>query len=156
MPETVPFPAVTQRFGLPLLFAGQSQKEFFVNQSLVLIDALLQPSVVESLDAPPAEVIEGAVYRVIGPATGLWSGREKQLAFRVAGQWQFIHPSTGMRIYDQAEDQWLLYRSDDEWFSAELPGEVQGGSVIDSEARELIAEMIEALHALGLIRKEQT
>jgi hypothetical protein len=155
MPETISFPAVTPRFGLPLLFAGQSQKEFFVNQSLVLIDMLLQPSAVASLETPPPEVADGAVFRIIGPATGLWSGREGQLAYRVAGNWQFIQPITGMRIYDHAEDQWLHFSSNDEWLGAELPSEAQGGTVVDSEARALLTQVIDALSTLGLVKITQ-
>jgi hypothetical protein len=154
MPDTIPFPALTPRFGLPFLFAGQSQKEFFVNQSLALIDVLLQPSVAASLYAPPSEAVDGAAYRILSPSSGSWTDREGQLAVRIAGHWQFIAPTAGMRIYDQAEDRWLCYRG--EWLAAELPGEVQGGTVIDYEARALLTQIINVLSELGLVKKTQT
>ena len=46
----------TPRWGLPLLFAGQAQKEIFHNEALMLVDALLHGRV-ESADlgAPPTD-----------------------------------------------------------------------------------------------------
>ncbi len=48
-------PAITPQLGLPLLFVGQAQKEFFVNQSLAVIDAVMARSVAGTLATPPRD-----------------------------------------------------------------------------------------------------
>ncbi len=41
MSDPVQFEGATPRFALPLLFAGQAQKEFFVNEALLRADMVL-------------------------------------------------------------------------------------------------------------------
>ena len=59
MSEPFAFPSITPTIGLPLLTAGQAQKEFFVNQAFSLIDALHGRTVVASQSVPPATAPEG-------------------------------------------------------------------------------------------------
>lgn len=49
---------------------GQAQKEFYVNQSLAILDALAPRAVVASHSQPPADSVENACYPVTGPAPG--------------------------------------------------------------------------------------
>jgi hypothetical protein len=71
----------TLRWALPLLAAGQAQKEVTHNESILAIDRLLHLAVVSRSEAePPIGPRLGDTY-IIGPAAlGLWSGLAGQLA----------------------------------------------------------------------------
>lgn len=143
------YPAVTPRLALPLLFAGQAQKEFFVNQSLSVLDALVGQSIAGALPAPPTDPQPGDCYRIAAPATGAWEGREDQLALAIGGDWHFIVPQHGSLLFDRMLDTFVCF--DGEWQHASLPALASGGTVVDAEARDLLAQVIDALAKLGLV-----
>ncbi len=149
MTEPMSFPATTPNAGLPLLFAGQAQKEFFVNQALAILDALAPGAVVATLSAPPAAPSEGACYRVAGPSSGEWDMKEEQLAVHIGGSWHFVAPAEGMALYDRAAGHWLCFRSG--WQNAPAPVLPAGGSVVDTEARAALALLVQSLQAIGLV-----
>ncbi len=149
MPEPISFANATEQFSFPYLFVGQAQKEFFVNQSLTLIDALLRGSVASSLSEPPSEAIDGDVHRVLEPAVGDWLGQDNKLALRVGRAWHFVAPFDGMQLFDQSAGQLLIFRSG--WVSETAPAEVQGGNVVDVEARAAIADLSQSLRSLGIL-----
>ncbi len=96
-------PDVTDRLLLPLLAAGQAQKEVTHNEALVLIDALVQP-VVQSI-APasvPASPAAGQCWIVGTGATGAWAGRDGALACWTGGGWRFAAAFEGMRVWNLA------------------------------------------------------
>lgn len=149
MSEPIAFPATTAAIGLPLLFAGQAQKEFFVNQAFAILDALSQRAVLASLDQPPATVSDGDCYRVAAPGAGVWSQYPDHLAIAIAGSWHFVAPTEGMQLFDRAAGQWLCFRSG--WQTGAAPTAPVGGTVVDNEARAALGELIETLRSLGLI-----
>ena len=149
MPTPFDFPTSTPKLGLPFLFSGQAQKEFFVNQAFALVDALLQQCVVSSGNVPPTAPSDGDVYRVIAPAGGDWVGEEDSLAVRIGGAWHFVRPANGMRIYDQAAAQWLVFKV--QWESASTPAVPTGGTVVDTEARAAIDGLVTELSRLGIL-----
>ncbi|MEM9501975.1 MAG: DUF2793 domain-containing protein [Pseudomonadota bacterium] len=149
MTQSISFPSVTPNFSLPLLFAGQAQKEFFVNQSFALIDAMLRQGIAASMSAPPTSPNDGEAYRITTPAEGEWTGHEDEIAIRIAGAWSFIPAADGMLLFDRAAGQFILFRSG--WRSAFNPGNLQGGDVVDLEARTAILELIEALRTIGIL-----
>lgn len=146
------YPAITPHLGLPLLYVGQAQKEFFVNQSLSVIDALIGQSAVAGLAEPPADPQPGACYRILATAGGAWAGRENQLALAIGGDWHFVVPRQGSLIFDRALGQFVLF--DDGWQLASLPPTASGGAVVDTEARALLAQVIDALTKLGLVAQQ--
>jgi hypothetical protein len=148
MAVPITFPTTSAHFGLPLLFAGQAQKEFFLNQSIALIDALLQQGVIASTGNPPQNPAEGACYRIIQGASGIWADHEGAVAIHIGGAWQYISPFNGMSVFDQAAGIILRYNSG--WQFAEEPGQPQGGTLIDTEARQTLSELVEALRKIGI------
>lgn len=148
MANPITFPSTTANFALPLLFTGQAQKEFLLNQSTVTIDALLQRCVDASQNSPPDHAAQGQCYRVTPTAEAEWSGQEGKLAIRVADAWLFVAPLAGMMVFDRSAKQHLIFRS--AWESAPDPAPLQGGSVVDLEARALLGEVVGALRTLGI------
>lgn len=149
MSDPIALASSTPALGLPLLFAGQAQKEFFVNEALSLLDALHARAVTASRTAPPASAADGACFRVTSPATGAWLGKEDSLALILAGEWHFIAPVEGMLVFDRTEARFVIYRS--HWQAAPVVAVPSGGTVIDVEARAAIAAMIASLTAMGFL-----
>lgn len=160
----------TVRWALPLLFAGQAQKEMTHNEALVLIDALLHARVESAdLSGPPGTPAVGQSWIVADGATDEWSGQDGAIALWTEGGWRFIAARRGLCVsvadrncgffYDGAE--WRfgavredgLYMNEDKVVGARMsaiaaPG---GGSVIDTEARSTLADILAALRGHGLI-----
>ena len=149
MSDPITFPTNTPAIGLPLLVAGQAQKEFFVNQSLCMLDALHGRTVLASLPAPPATAADGECFRVTGPATAAWAEYEDRVAVMIGGDWHFISPQDGMHIFDKAAGHTLVFRST--WETANAPVSPSGGSVIDAEARAAIGQLVLALQTIGVL-----
>lgn len=143
------YPATTPQLGLPLLFVGQAQKEFFVNQSLAVIDALMGHSVAGALASPPASPPAGTCYRVAPNATGAWAGRDHQLALAIGGDWHFVAAPDGSLVFDRALGQFVRFNG--VWEAVSVPPGATGGAVVDAQARALLAQVIDALAKLGLV-----
>lgn len=91
-------PATTRHL-LPLLSAGQAQKEIAHNEALVALDHLLHPVVEDiGINVPPAHPDEGQGW-IIGEApTEAWAGRAGQIAWWTIGGWRFSVPFEGLNI----------------------------------------------------------
>lgn len=149
MATPIEFPSVTQNLALPLLFAGQAQKEFSINQALLALDAVMPRSVIASASAPPTAPAEGEAYRVLSGASGDWAGHEDDLALWIGGAWVFAPPTEGMVVYDRGAAVLVIYR--DGWQSGSEPIAPTGGDTIDVEARTAIEGLIEALRTAGVL-----
>lgn len=100
--------ATTTNLGMTLLEQSQAQKEITINQAFGALDAVIGKTVADKdLTAPPATPATGVLYIVAAPATGLWAGKETQLAYFDQG-WRFIMPQSGLRMWVQ--DEGLDYR----------------------------------------------
>jgi len=143
------FDSATPRFGLPLLYAGQAQKEIFVNEAHALADALLHCAVEGEAGDPPVVPVEGTCWLVGAPATGDWTGQEGNLACREGGNWLFVAARDGLRVVDRSTGQELRYLGG--WRSAAVPVEPSGGSVVDAEARASILGLVAALREAGVL-----
>ncbi|MFC3440908.1 DUF2793 domain-containing protein [Sphingobium rhizovicinum] len=160
----------TPRWALPLLFAGQAQKEVFHNEALVLIDALLHGRA-ESADAasPPTDPMPGQCWVVAAGADGGWTGQTGAVACWTDGGWRFVPARAGM-MFDIADRGHRIFhdgavwrdgavRSDglyhnDERVVANRQGAIagpEGGAVIDVEARSTLLSILGVLRAHGLI-----
>ena len=148
MTDPLSFTSATPRFALPFLFAGQSQKEFFVNEAHARLDLLLHAAVLGEASDPPSAPADGDCWLVGEAATGEWSGREGALAGWQASAWAFVAPRDGMRIYDKSTGQLLLHAG--EWRRSAAPAAPAGGTVVDVEARDTLATLIVALTEAGV------
>jgi hypothetical protein len=145
MPE---FDSATPRFKLPLLFAGQAQKEFYVNEAHALADALLHCAVEGESAVPPTTPAEGECWLVAAGGSGAWAGRDGMIASRTAGNWLFTAPRDGLALLDRATGQQIRFATT--WRRPEVPLAPIGGVTVDGEARATIAALIEALAVAGI------
>ena len=158
------------RLALPLLAAGQAQKEMTVNEALTRLDIVVQASVVAGgLDQPPESPAAGQSWIVGANPTGDWSDRVDTIAGWTGGGWRFIAPTEGMIVWVEAVSVPWRY-ADGGWRAGDLAGDrvsiggVQvvgpqvgavaapdGGAVVDAEARGAVSAILAALRAHGLI-----
>lgn len=115
----------------------------------MILDALAHGAVIASLTQAPAAASDGDCYRIASPATGDWSGHAEEIAIRIGGSWHFAEPAEGMMLFDRTADKWIWFRSG--WQSAATPTLPTGGSVIDVEARALLATLMQTLQSFGLL-----
>lgn len=91
----------TNNFKLPLLAPSQAQKHVTINEALARLDALAQLRVASAdIALPPVSAIDGTCYIVAAGATGLWTGKDQQIAIRSNGGWTFAEPQTGWCAWD--------------------------------------------------------
>lgn len=160
----------TDRYLLPLMHAGQAQKEMTFNEALTLIDMGFHPAVeTMGLNAPPTNPAAGQSWLVGSAPTGAWEGRAGSMAGWTEGGWRFLSPQPGMLAWVKDQGWWARY-DETGWIGGEIPGQAvkiegiqvvggrrpaiadpSGGSAIDSEARTKLSEILSALRAHGLI-----
>lgn len=162
----------TPRLALPLLAAGQAQKELYHNEALATLDALVQPVAATFGDpAPPAAPGVGQSWIVGTAPTGDWSGHPDAVASWTDGGWRFATPIEGMWVWVSAAGLWA-HRAGGAWSLGTLPASAlviggqqvvgarggaivapAGGATVDGEARAAIAAVLAALRAHGLISR---
>ena len=158
------------RFALPMLHAGQAQKEVFHNEALTIIDILLYAGVIDiAVDAPPAEPQVGEAWIVGAAPLDAWSGHPSEIAAWTEGGWRFVAPTPGMTVWVDSGGLYARFR-DGEWRLGTLVAErvevggiqvvgpqaaaipaPEAGTTIDAEARSAINAVLDALRAHGLI-----
>lgn len=159
----------SNRFALPLLEAGQAQKEITHNEAVLAVDRLLHLSVTARAAAPPAGPASGASWIVMAGATGAWAGNADAVANWDGYGWVFQPPLPGLLAWIETEACFSVYR-DGAWstglwpakgllidgralFSA-TPASVvapSGGSVVDIETRAALTALLATLRSQGVI-----
>ena len=147
----MPDALLTPRLTLPLLAAGQAQKEITHNEALALIDGLLCPvAEAAGIDSPSPAPAAGQAW-IVGPApVGEWTGRAHQLAIATAGGWRFAEMPVGATVLIRASGA-LWRRTADGWTAPQPVAPIVGGTTIDSECRAAVSALISALAARGLV-----
>jgi hypothetical protein len=160
----------TARLGLPMLAAGQAQKELSHNEALQTLDFVVAAAVEEPpRTSPPSAAAVGSCYVVAASPTGAWVGKAHHLAAFTSGGWRFLPPVEGLSAYVRSTSLPALFRSGG-WeigllrSSGILVGGQQvvgqrqpsittpaGGGTIDSEARSAIGQILTALRQHGLV-----
>ncbi|EQB33294.1 hypothetical protein M529_04995 [Sphingobium ummariense RL-3] len=160
----------TPRWMLPLLYAGQAQKELFHNEALMRLDLLVHGTAESAdLNVPPGTPGLGQCWIVAAAPGGAWTDRGGALACWTEGGWRFVEPKKGLSImvvdrghrmnFDGAE--WIdeALRSDGLYIAGQrIVGERSaaiadpaGGTTVDDEARAAIVALLEVLREHGLI-----
>lgn len=148
MSDPITFETATARFDLPLLFAGQAQKEFFVNEALSRADLLLHCAIEGETASPPPTPITGQVWLVAASPSGVFAGHAGSLAGWTADGWRFILPRDGLRVFDRGTDSFRFYSGG--WIRPIAPTAPSGGATVDPEARASLALLIDKLVNAGI------
>lgn len=98
MSDPIVFEGASPRFALPMLFAGQAQKEVYVNEAHARIDALMHCAIEGLANTAPATPANGTVWLINTAPTGEWAGQAGKLACRQDGMWVFVSPKDGMSV----------------------------------------------------------
>lgn len=161
---------LSPRLALPLLQAGQAQKELFHNEALIRLDAVVHVSVASiATDTPPSSPSPGECWIVGASPSGNWTGHATRLAMWSEGGWRFVAPVVGMQAWlkDRGVRAWY---DGSAWQAGPLPtdgvavggtrvvgmqrpaiAEPAGGGTVDGEARATLAAVLVALRDHGLI-----
>ena len=153
MSETYPLSdALTARFSMPMLFAGQAEKELTHNEALVVIDALLAASVEGVAGDPDALTPQAGQCWLIGAgASGAWAGMADAIALWTGSGWRCIVPQQGQQLFGNDIGARYVFGASG-WHASATLSSPSGGSVIDVEARatiDAIAQLL-ALHGLAI------
>ena len=151
MADPVNFTSSSARFALPYLFAGQAQKEFYVNEAHARTDMLLHPAIEGERDEPPQAPADGEMWLVGMAPSGEWIGHQNQIACFQTGNWIFAIPTDGFYLFDKSKGQVRLHAG--EWRSASSVTAPSDGDVVDSEARTAIDGLIAALLDAGILAR---
>ena len=161
--------STTPRLALPLLAAGQAQKEMSHNEALARIDLTLHGNILEADTNIPPEDPEPGQCWILGDAPeGGWTGHAGEVAGWSGGGWRFVAPCEGMRLWLGENGGFALF-SGGEWRLGETHGrlivggqqvvgnrraaiaEPSGGTVVDAEARATILAVLNAMRDHGLV-----
>lgn len=161
---------ITDRLALPLLAAGQAQKEVTHNEALTLADLLLLPAVESVAPATvPTSPTPGKGWIVGATPTGAWAGQAHKLAFWTVGGWRFVAAPEGATLWSVADSQ-PVRRSASGWVVGQLRASTvsiggnqvvgarlaavtvpTGGTTVDAEARATLGAILDRLRTHGLI-----
>jgi hypothetical protein len=98
----------TLHLGLPLLSVNQANKEYTINEALVLLDALLNNYALKiNMIKPPLNPTNGDLYILGESPQEEWRGKSHYLAYFHQG-WRYIKPNLGLDIWVKEEN--CLYR----------------------------------------------
>ena len=160
----------TARLGLPLLAAGQAEKEVLHNEAVSALEAVA----IGLVEAGPGNIPPGAPspgqFWPVGIApTGAWVGHAGTMALWTEGGWRFLPTVEGLSVRVKGSGLTLERRAAG-WTSGEIAAtalmiggtQVVGarvaaianptaGAVVDSEARTTLAAILVALRTHGLV-----
>lgn len=86
----------TPNLDLPYIMPSQAQKHVTHNEAIRALDAIVQLAVLDrALTEPPVGPADGSRYIVADAATGIWSGKDGQIAAFQDGAWAYYPPAEG-------------------------------------------------------------
>ncbi|MFA5969136.1 MAG: DUF2793 domain-containing protein [Sphingomonas sp.] len=161
---------ITPRLALPLLQAGQAQKEIYHNEALAMLDIALAAAVeAVGINVPPSSPAIGQCWLVGSHPTGDWDGAANAIAGWTSGGWRFVPARVGMVAWSIADQLFAGFNGIDWQVGVIVASRVvidgvqiigpqresiaqpSGGSVVDVEARAALDAMLATLRGHGLI-----
>jgi hypothetical protein len=159
----------TTRHALPLLSAGQAQKEITHNEALLAIDRQLHLAVESrALEVPPTAPASGAAYIIATGAAGEWKGRAGQIASFDGFGWHYTVPVKGCVAWIADEAAFSVH--DGSWSASgwtanglRISGRAvlavqpvaiaapAGGTNVDSQCRAVVVQLLTALRDQGIV-----
>lgn len=159
----------SDRLDLPLLHAGQAQKELFHNEALAILDMLVQASIeTDALASAPGAPTHGQCWLVGSGASGDWAGHDGDIVCWTSSGWRFAAPVHGMRVWVRDAGHAMIYDGTTWTAEAVQPdgyyvagtrvlserqpaiSDPAGGEVIDIEGRTVISAILSMLRMHGL------
>ena len=160
----------TERLSLPMLLAGQAQKEISHNEALQILDTVVCGAVEEGpRNDQPATPVSGTAYIVGASPTGEWSQYAHHVATFTAAGWRYVAPTHGLVLLVISTATFAAFGTTGWEVGAVrcerlMIGGVQvvgqqspsiaapaGGTMVDSEARATLDQLLSALRSHGLI-----
>ncbi len=161
----------SDRLHLPLLAAGQAQKELTHNEALALLDILVQP-VVQSVSPAtiPTTPVIGQSWIIGASPAGVWAGQAGKVASWTSGGWRFVTPIEGMRVWSVSDSAFARYEVGLWTLGIETALKLKiagnqivgarqaaiptpaGGTIVDLEARAAVTLILGSLRSHGLIQ----
>ncbi|WP_022705248.1 DUF2793 domain-containing protein [Pseudorhodobacter ferrugineus] len=106
MPEDL-----SANLSMPLLMPSQAQKHVTHNEALLVLDALVQLTVVDrDLAVPPSSPVNGDRHIVAPAAAGLWGAPAHSIAVFVNNTWVFYEPRPGWQAYVLSENRNVVWQ----------------------------------------------
>lgn len=100
----------TTHLALPYIMAAQAQKHVTHNESLTVLDTLVQLGVTSrSLTAPPVDPGEGDRFIVATGASGDWAEQDGNLVVYQDEVWVFYVPQTGWNAWVEDEKLSIIF-----------------------------------------------
>lgn len=115
---------------------------------------LLHPIVQGEAQTPPANPTDGECWIVSPTPTGDWVSHEGKLAVFMENSWTLITPAQGMQVFDITASQLRVF--DSQWQLTNAPTSPQGGTYIDTEARQAILDVIQVLRDARILPPSAT
>jgi hypothetical protein len=102
----------TNNLALPLLLPNQSGKEITHNEALIILDNIVQNSVIDdSISTPPANPNTNDMYIIGDNAVDEWMGKENCLAFYDNG-WNFVEPKEGFTFFLKSSQYFVTFNGE--------------------------------------------
>ena len=90
----------SSRLSLPYMQPSQAQKHVTHNQALRQLDILVQMAAIsDSINSAPLSAEEGDCFLIPQGASGAWVGHSGSIALWQDGNWAFLTPQPGWRIF---------------------------------------------------------
>jgi len=100
----------TANLKLPFILPSQAQKHVTHNESLLLLDSIVQLSVLDrDMNDAPAELAEGDRYIVAAGASGTWAEQSGKIAAFQDGAWTFLDPRVGWQAWVADEGTFVVW-----------------------------------------------